>query len=148
MQCLSRLSAFPTGWTVFGWGSQKGSDFFFLRFFFFLKRQLWEKKRLLVECCGQTKQKTEKFTVHRCTHFSFSPRTWAKESWLTVDYGYQGALVFRQGQTITLFLRGQFLTQPWFWACACVCEGVCVSPAGDFICSHSLDLCRWTKTKN
>lgn len=27
-------------------------------------------------------------------------------------------------------------------ACACVCEGVCVSPAGDFICSHSLDLCR------
>lgn len=25
------------------------------------------KKKPLAECCGQTKQKTEKFTVHRCT---------------------------------------------------------------------------------
>lgn len=88
--------------------------------------------------------------MHRCTQLSFSPRTEAKESWLTVYYGYQGALVFRQGQTITLcsdriFLRGQFETQPWCCACVCVCIFLFFFPAGDPVRSQSLDMCRWTQ---
>lgn len=74
MQCLPLLfdsalfSTFSTSWTVFGRGSQsKGSALFF--FLFFQKFQ-----NLLVECCGQTKQKTEKFTVHRCTQVQFESR--------------------------------------------------------------------------
>lgn len=74
MQCLSPLfhselfSTFSTSWTVFGWSSQsKGNAFFF--FFYGGKFQ-----NLLVECCGQTKQKTEKFTVHRCTQVQFESR--------------------------------------------------------------------------
>lgn len=91
-------------------------------FFFFPKEATKKKKKkLLAECFVQTKQKTEKFTVHRCTRLGSSPRARAKESWLTVDCGCQGTLVFGQGQTITLSLGGQLQTQPSQCVCVCVC---------------------------
>lgn len=39
--------------------------------FFHIKKK---KKKLLAECCGQTKQKTEKFTVHRCTAVQYESK--------------------------------------------------------------------------
>lgn len=62
------------------------------------------KIKLLAECCIQTKQKIEKFTVHRCTWRGLNPEARAKESWLTVDCGCQGILVLRQGQAIPFSL--------------------------------------------
>lgn len=53
----SLVPTFLTCWTAFGWGSRSGGSAFFSIL----------KKKPLAECCGQTKQKTEKFTVHRCT---------------------------------------------------------------------------------
>lgn len=122
MQCFSQLSAFPSSWTAFGWGFQKGSDFFF----FFSEEAASKKKRKkmkrLAECCIQTKQKTEKFTVHRCTWWGLNSGALAKESWLTVDCGCQGILVFRQGQTITMSRGRQLPTQ----LSQCVCVWVCM----------------------
>lgn len=39
---------------------------------------LFQFQNLLVECCGQTKQKTEKFTVHRCTQVQLESRNWSQ----------------------------------------------------------------------
>ena len=46
--------------------------------FFFFPLKKGKLQNVLVECCGQTKQKTEKFTVHRCTQVQFESRNWSQ----------------------------------------------------------------------
>lgn len=67
----SLVPTFSTCWTAFGRSSQSGG----CAFFFHIKKNFEKKKKKpLADCCGQTKQKTEKFTVHRCTAVQYKSK--------------------------------------------------------------------------
>ena len=116
--------------------------FFFLYVLFLFFKEASFKKTFRRIAAARLNRKQRGLVHTDPLQFSLSPGIQAKGSWLVVDYSYQGALVFRQGQTITL-CSGEHI----FWVdsvCVCVCVRACA--AGDSVCSsHSPDTWRWTQ---
>lgn len=108
------------------------------------KKKKGKYQNVLVECGGQTKQKTGKFTVHRCTQVQFESRNWSQGvmagciSWLSGGYLLQTRTNHYIMQRREYFLESTVRYS--LLGCVCVCF-----TAGDPVCSHGPDTCRWTQ---